>query len=365
LIPVAKPHLPPLERYVELLQGIWASAMLSNFAEVSQQLEAEARRYLGARHVLAVSSCDIGLMVTLRALQLPAGSPCFVSNFTFNSTINAALWCGLVPVIVDIDRDTFNMSAEALAAELGRAGGGGVVLATHVFGNPCQVQVLERLAREHGCFLVFDAAHAYGSEWEGTKVGCFGDAEVFSLSGTKVVTAAEGGLISTGHDWLAERVRYIRAYGFQHDYVSRFVGVNGKLSELHAALGLLSVRQVEHLLERRRLLVELYRACLDDAVGWQQASPGGRSSHKDLAVVLGSRRRFVEQALTSRGVQTKRYFRPLDTMQLYAPFSSGPQPVSHQVYDSTLCLPLWADLPEPSVRMICEVALKALAVKSA
>lgn len=360
MIPITRPWLPPLDEYVALLEEIWDTRMLSNFSDFSMRLERIALGYLGSPHVLAVASGDLGLMVALRALGLPEGATCFVSTFTFNSTINAALWNRLSPVLIDIDPDTFNMSPLSLQDAMERHRGPGVVLATHVFGNPCDHTALEQAARSHGSYLVYDAAHGYGSIDAGHKVGTLGDADVFSLSGTKLVTSAEGGLVSTPHEDIAQRVRYLRAYGFQNDYMSKFVGVNGKLSELHSALATLTLPRVEEMIARRHQIVFRYRENLGNAVGWQLVREGDRSTYKDVALRLGSRSELVENALTRIGVQTKRYFVPLHHMEPYEPAAYGPLPVADEVHSSVLCVPAFNDLSDHSIDEICSVILEVM-----
>jgi dTDP-4-amino-4,6-dideoxygalactose transaminase len=362
VIPIVRPSLPPLKEYVTLLERIWETRMLSNFSEFSQLIEVQTATYLEVPETRGVVSCDIGLIVTLKALGLPHGAPCFVSDFTFNSTANAALWAGLRPVFVDVDRFTFNMSHESLAEAM-RHEPPGLVLATHVFGNPCDVEALKLEADTHGSRLVFDAAHAYGSMRGGTKVGGLGDAEVFSFSGTKLVTMAEGGLVATHDAELAERITFIRAYGFQGDYISCFVGLNGKLSELHAALGTLELDLIEPLLERRLALLARYRERLGDQVGWQQVRDTDRSTFKDLALDLqtSERRSAVQTALTDAGIQSKRYFVPLHTMPAFEPFAkSRGYPNTSDLHVKLLCVPLFPDLTFENVDNICNVILKAL-----
>ena len=334
--------------------------MLSNFSTFATRLEELAQSYLGARHVLAVASGDIGLIATLAALELPAGAPCYLSDFTFNSTINAALWARLTPVLVDIDPETFNMDAQSLQIAMREQRQAGVVLPTHVFGNPCDVTAIEAVARQHDAALVFDAAHAYGSRRDGLPVGNFGDAEVFSLSGTKLVTTGEGGLVATGDDRIADRLRYLRAYGFQDDYRSRYVGLNGKISELHCALGTLTLADVEGQVKRRQEVVGRYRAELGDEVGWQRIRPADRSTFKDVAVLLGDRRAAVEDALTQQGVQTKRYFVPLHVMEPYAPYAGGDLRHTTALHESVLCIPTHEDLTDADISRVAEILLGAL-----
>jgi dTDP-4-amino-4,6-dideoxygalactose transaminase len=257
------------------------------------------------------------------------------------------------------------MSSESLAVAM-RGQPPGVVLATHVFGNPCDVDSLKREADIHGSRLVFDAAHAYGSLRDGKKVGGFGDAEVFSFSGTKLVTMAEGGLIATHDPELAERVTYLRAYGFQTDYVSRVPGLNGKLSELHAALGTLELDLIEPLLKQRFELLTHYRERLDGIVGWQKVRDADRSTFKDLALDLrtAERREAVQKALADAGVQSKRYFVPLHTMPAYKSFAENQSyPRTDELHEKLLCVPLYADLAVHDIDLICDLVIAALGEK--
>ena len=363
-IPIARPDLPPLAAYTELLGEVWDSKMLSNFGPISRQLEAEAAAHLGVAHVRATASGDIGLTAVIAALDLPPGSPCFLSPYTFNSTINAALWNQLRPVFVDIDRCTYNMHPKALAHAVSKetamhGASEGLVLATHVFGNPCEIEALELVASDAGLRLVFDAAHGLGSLHRGRRIGNFGDAEMFSLSGTKVVTSAEGGLISTGHEWLMDRLELVRGYGFRGNYQSERLGLNGKMSELHAALGLINLRRIDEIVATRSRHVAEYRAVLGDRVGWQHVADDDFSATKDLVVDLGNRRPKVEAALTAASIQTKRYFVPLHTMPAYGRFASGPLPMAEAAFERSLCIPLFSDMTSVQVRRVCDVILDA------
>jgi dTDP-4-amino-4,6-dideoxygalactose transaminase len=335
--------------------------MLSNFAEYASSLEELAARYLESANVLTVSSGDVALILALRALELPPGSPVLVPSFTFNSTVNAILWNGLRPVFVDIDPETLNMDP---GDALRRADGAAAIMVTHVFGNPAPVAEFSRIARDLGARLIFDAAHGYGSLSRGRHVGTFGDAEVFSLSGTKPVTSAEGGLFSTSNPELAERFTFLRAYGFQHDYQSRYVGLNGKLSELHAALGLLTLARIEDALAVRRRHVERYRGRLGSIPGvtFQRVAPDDRSTYKDFAVLFATdgQRNLAEAALTAAEIQTKRYFRPCHQMDAYRAHADRPLPVTESVYERILCLPLFEDLKIDQVESICDIVEAAV-----
>ena len=353
MIPVMRPELPPLERYVELLRDIWSSHMLSNFAEFAQRFERRAQEYLGTPRVRSVASGDIGLMVALKALDLPAGAEAVVPSFTFNSTVNAVIWNGLVPVFADIDPATLCADpADVARCVTPRTR---VIVATHVFGNPCDADRLRQAAGELP--LVFDAAHGFGSRFRGRAVGTLGDVEVFSFSGTKLVTTGEGGLVSAATDDLMRRVEYARAYGFQGDYESHFTGLNGKLSELHAALGVLTIEMVERAVARRNAIAARYRDALAGlpGVSFQAVDPRDRSTFKDFGIVCERDRDGLEARLSQAGIQTKRYFRPCHTMRAFRPWATRGLPATEAAYARILCLPIFNELPDADVDTIATV----------
>jgi dTDP-4-amino-4,6-dideoxygalactose transaminase len=204
VIPITRPELPPLEDFTELLNDVWDSRMLSNFGPFVVRLERLASDYLGVAAKVVVSG-DVGLTLAIAALDLPKGSKCLVPAFTFNSTVNAIIWNGLVPVFVDIDHQTLNFDVGHARTVASDSPDVRLIVATHVFGNPADTDALKRLAESIDARLIFDAAHGYGSKRNGIPVsvhrvtgakvslgldidpvGQFGDAEVFSLSGTKV-----------------------------------------------------------------------------------------------------------------------------------------------------------------------------------
>lgn len=359
MIPIMRPELPPLERYVELLRGVWDSRMLSNFGPLATAFERKGAAYLGNPHVRAVASADLGLIAAVAALELPAGAEAIVPAFTFNSTVNALAWNGLTPVFADIDPATLTLDPADTAALLTPRTA--LIVGTHVFGNPCDAAALAALAGPRGVPVLFDAAHAFGSRYRDRACGDGSHAayEVFSFSGTKLVTSAEGGLVAPATDELARRIVYRRAYGFQHDYESHVVGLNGKISELNAALGVLTLDGVEPAIARREAIVARYRDGLGavDGIGFQRVDPRDRSTHKDFAILCRdtAQRDRVEAALTAEQIQTKRYFRPCHTMRAYRRWATRPLPCTEDVYARILCLPIFNALGDDDVDRVIGV----------
>ena len=255
-VPIMRPHLPPLDQFAQLVAELFETRMLSNFGKYTGLLEERASGLLDHPSPLCVSSCDIGLTLAWQALECPPGEV-IVPSFTFCSTVNALRWNGLEPVFADVDPQTYCIDVEDVRRLITPRTVG--IAAVHVFGLPAAIEPLEGLAREHGLKLIFDAAHGLGGRYRGTALGAFGDASAFSLSGTKLVTGGEGGLVTFRDPADAERFTFLRAYGFKDDYNCRYVGLNGKLSELNAALGWLSLDLLEDALARRHAQVERYR----------------------------------------------------------------------------------------------------------
>lgn len=362
MIPITRPELPELSRYTELLGEIWSSRMLSNFGVFAERLEHGASEYLGVP-VTAVVSGDIGLVLAIRALALPPKSRALVPSFTFNSTVNAILWNGLTPHFVDTDPATLTIDPRSVETAIA-SGPVSLIVATHTFGNPADTGALEDLARTSGSKLVFDAAHAYGSRRDSVAIGNFGDCEVFSLSGTKLVTSAEGGMIAAADSATRQALKLLRGYGFYGDYNSRLVGLNGKMSELHAALGTLTLPRVEEAIANRFRLVQEYMSRLSEgnAISFQHVRPEDRSTFKDFALRFASvdARANVEAALARVRVQTKRYFRPCHSMPAFSAFGGVDLPGTREAAGRVLCVPLFEALSLADVEKICVVIHSAL-----
>ena len=248
--------------------------------------------FLDVPHCVAVSSCTVGLTLLLRALEL-AGEV-ILPSFTFYATGHALLWNNLVPVFCDSEPDSFNLDPERVEALITPRTS--AILAVHVCGNPADSERLEEIARRHRLRLLFDSAHAFGSGRNGRRCGGFGDAEVFSLSPTKVFTAGEGGLITTNHPGLAATLRKGRNYGDPGTYDCDLPGLNARLTEFQGVLGLESMRQVENEILRRNQIADAFTALLDGlpGIGFQRVRPCDWSSRKDFSLL-------VEEALCSLG----------------------------------------------------------------
>lgn len=362
-LPLARPRVSDKDAVLKAVDKILSSGALTNGTHV-RTLEDKAADYLGVTHCVAVASCTSGLMLVLKAMGL--SGDVVLPSFTFAATAHAAVWNELRPVFADIDPGSLTLDPASAGHAVGIRTS--AILATHTFGTPADVAGLSDLARRNGLRLIFDAAHAFGSLHGQRPIGGFGDAEVFSLSPTKVLVAAEGGIIATNDDLLAERCRIGRDYGNPGDYDCVFVGLNARMSEVHAAIALASFEDLEERIERRNGLAALYRQALAGVPGieFPTVPEGSRSTFKDLAILVdrhtfGGGPDMVAEALAAEGIDTRRYFAPpVHQMRAYRTLASvnGSLPVTEHVSARVLTLPLWVGMTDSDVQRVKEAIVR-------
>lgn len=357
-INVTKSYLPPLEKYVEYLQGIWERVYLTNAGPLVVELEKELREYLGVKHLFFVNNGTIALQIAIKALELQG--EVITTPFSYVATTSSLVWEGCKPVFVDIDPATLCLDPTLIEAAITPATV--AIMATHVYGNPCDVEAIEAIARRHQLPVIYDAAHAFGVKFQERSVLTYGDISTLSFHATKLFHTVEGGAIVTDNDELAHKISYMRNFGHNGPEAFWGVGVNGKSSEFHAAMGLCVLPQVDELIRRRREISERYDRLL-------AATPLQRPRiHHDTfynysyyptllpseAVLLQ-----VRDALNAADITPRRYFYPsLNTLDYT---DKQPAPVSEDVSLRVLCLPLYYGLEDESVDKICAIITQVFA----
>lgn len=364
IIPLNQPTLPDWNSVSAELEAIFTSRLLTNSSKV-RELEAKAAAYVGVKHAVAVSSCTSGLMLVWRAYDLQG--EVIVPSFTFSATGVALQWNGLRPRFVDIDEQTLNVDPARVEEAIGPETLG--IMGVHIWGNPAVPDRLEAIARARGLKLVFDSAHGLGARFRGRAVGQFGDAEIFSLSPTKLVVAGEGGLVATNDDELARRIRVGRDYGNPGNYDLEYPGLNARMGEFNAVLGMRSLDQVEGNLARRQRLAELYRDRLGRLPGirFQTITPQSTSSYIAFGIILdaaafGLSRDQLAKALDAEGITTRKYYVPVLHHQRifasYRPMYDGRLPITERVSANVLCLPMFSHMREEDVEKVCDTIQK-------
>lgn len=357
-LPLTRPRVAGSDEVAEKVRHILSSGVLTNGPNV-RELESRAEDYLGVKHCIAVSSCTSGLMLVLRVSKL--SGDVVLPSFTFAATAHVVDWNGLRPVFADIDPETLTLSASAAAKVTGVRTS--AILATHIFGTPADVEALAEVAASRGIRLFFDAAHAFGSRHRDVPIGRFGDAEVFSLSATKVLVAGEGGIIATNDSTLAAGCRIGRDYGNPGDYDCQFPGLNARMSEVHAAIALASLEGLDDRIIRRNQLARLYRDQLSRVPGisFPRIPAGDTSTIKDFTILVdaeayGIEAKLLASALDEEGIETRRYYSPpVHSMKAYRalPMASA-LPVTDWAASRVVTLPLFPEMEEAQISNVVD-----------
>jgi dTDP-4-amino-4,6-dideoxygalactose transaminase len=358
-LPFARPTRPSLGRVMRRLRSSYEAGILTNGPLVAE-LEERAAERLGVRHVVAMSSCTSGLMLAVQALTEGRSGPVVLPSFTFSATAHAVMWNGRLPRFADCVRETMQIDAVHAAALLE---GASALIATHVFGAPCDPNGIVRLARAHDVPVLFDAAHAFGARVGADAVGGFGAAEVFSLTPTKVLVGGEGGLVATNEAALAEVMRMGRNYGDPGDYDTQFAGLNARMSEFHAATALQSLELLDGALQRRHEIAQLYRNNLHGVpgVGFQYVPAHDVSTYKDFVITIdphafGVARDVLVLALAAEGIDTRNYFDPpVHRQHAYRHVVHDDLPDTEVVSSRILALPMFTDLRDDEVERVADV----------
>lgn len=368
--PIIEPTLPEPHELLRELQEIMGSGKVTVNTHVAA-LEKEVSERLEVPHVIAVSCGTSGLMLLLRALNLPRGSEVIVPSFTFAATAHALLWNDLKPVFCDSDPDTFTMDADA-ADQLVNSRTS-AIYPVCIFGTPGDMDAYTRVAQKHGLALLFDSAQGLGSSYKGVSVGCFGFGEVFSLSPTKVVTAMEGGLITLHDDRLAEVIRRMRDYGKAPDGEDmNWLGLSARMEEVNALVARWSLARVEMWIANRQAAVDRYKDRLRSipAISFQRVPEWCRSCWNYFVILVDPElgpvtRDELYLLLKERGIQTKRYFYPpLHRQTLYKdldPCCHERLQVADRISARSIALPLYSHMSTESVDEICNCLIELFA----
>ncbi len=357
---IVRPVLPEFSEIQAGVQEILSTGMVTR-GRFLENFEIAIQEYLGVRHAVAVSSCTTGLMLAYRGLNLTG--EVIVPSFTFMATVSALVWCGLKPVFVDVDQQTTTLDASLVEAAITPQTS--AILAVHNFGNPACIDDLQLIAERHNLKLIFDAAHGFGALYQGKPVGGQGDAQVFSMSPTKLLISGEGGIVATNNDELARMVRIGREYGNDGSYDSVFPGLNARLPELSALMGLYSLKYLEQAAASRNQTASLFREQLQatPGIGFQEVRPGDRNSYREYSITIdpesfGLGRDALAEALTHEKIDSRKYYDPpVHRQTAYKEYFNGQAlPVTNWLASHSLSLPMWSNMtPEVTIKIAAAI----------
>ncbi len=355
MIPVTKPFLPPQKEYDVYVQGIWERNWLTNNGPLVNELEQKVKKYLEQDNMLYLSNGTIALQIAIKALQL--NGEIITTPFSYVATTSSIVWEGCVPVFVDIDPNTLNIDSAKIEAAITSKTTG--IVATHVYGNPCDVDAIESIANRHNLKVVYDGAHGFGTRYKDKSIFSFGDVSTASFHATKLFHTIEGGAVFTKDETLLKRMSYMRNFG--HDGPDRFngVGINGKNSEFHAAMGLVNLNYVDSIIQERKELSDYYTSKL---TGLNFRKPRiGRSVVYNYAyypillesedVLLG-----VLNVLNQTNIFPRRYFYP--SLHELPYVKSNNLTHASNAARTALCLPLYSGLKIEEIDLITSLIRK-------
>lgn len=352
---VTQPHLPPLEEFIPYLEAIWTNKILTNNGPFHKQLEQALCEYLGVEHISLFANGTIALVAALQALRITG--EVITTPYSFVATAHSLLWNNIKPVFVDIDPPSCNLDPDRIEEAITPQTT--AILAVHCYGNPCAVERIQKIADTYGLKVIYDAAHAFGVRYEGQSLLRHGDLSVLSFHATKVFNTFEGGAIVCPDAKTKQRVDYLKNFGFADEVTVVAPGINGKMSEFNAALGLLQLKHVDTAIAQRRKIAAQYRDALSCVPGIsllpQPADTEDNASYFPILVEADyplSRDALYEQ-LKQAGIRGRRYFYPLiSEMPMYRGFPSAqPENLKHarQIADHVICLPIYPGLVEEQV----------------
>lgn len=356
MIPVTKPFLPAQEEYNKYLQGIWKRNWLTNMGPLASDLEMRLKDHLAVKHLLFVTNGTVALQMAIKVLGLKG--EIITTPFSFVATTSSIVWEGCKPVFVDIDKDSLNIDATKIEEAITE--NTSAILATHVYGNPCDVEAIEKIAKKHNLKVIYDGAHAFGVQVHGKSIFEYGDISTCSLHATKLYHSIEGGLMITKDATLLKKIAYMRNFGFDGPEAFAVLGLNGKNSEFHAAMGLVNLDYINNINENRKKITERYDEKLK---GFNAVKPlnhqSGTLNYAYYPLVVESEELLHKciDSLKLNEIFVRRYFYP--SLSNVLPYLEPVEMVvTEDIAKRVMCLPLFHDLTLEEVDLICRLLLR-------
>lgn len=356
MITVTKPYIPNYSKFIKYLDNIFDNSVLTNNGPLVQQLEEKLAVFLGVKNLLLVNNGTVAIQLALAALDVK--SHVITTPFSFIATLTPILINKSQPIFADIDPQTFNIDHNKIADLINE--GVEAILPVHVFGNPCECREIENLAKENNLKLIFDASHCFNTKHSGRSLLSFGDISTLSFHATKIFHTIEGGALIIRDDDIYQKAKAMRNFGFGKDGQIQEIGINAKMSEFHAAMGLCVLDDIQSILASYKSVFLNYEANLSSFVSFQKETGDSILNYSYAPILLENEEQClrVKRALESHDIFARRYFYPsLDTLNFVkSPFME----VSRDVSSRILCLPISTHISEHEQSIICKIVRRAL-----
>lgn len=362
---VAQPVLPPLEEFIPYLKEIWDNKILTNGGPFHLQLEKALCEYLEVEHLALFSNGTLGLVTALQALKITG--EVITTPYSFVATAHSLLWNGIRPVFVDVDPNTLNLDPRKIEAAITKFTT--AIMPVHCYGHPCDVEAIQRIAEKHGLKVIYDAAHAFGVRDAGGSILRHGDLSVVSFHATKVFNTFEGGAIVCADADTKRHIDQLKNFGFVNETTVVAAGINGKMSEVNAAFGMLQLKHVDKALAERKRVDAAYRTGFEAVKGITciQCPPHIHANYAYFPILVGPdyalSRDALYQRLKDEGIHGRRYFYPLiANFPMYRTLASADPnnlPVAGNAAEKVLCLPMYPALTTEEVESIVRIVAAA------
>ncbi|MCX2574297.1 DegT/DnrJ/EryC1/StrS family aminotransferase [Pedobacter sandarakinus] len=355
MIPVTKPFLPKQADFKSYVSSIWARQWLTNNGPLVNELEIKLQQYLNLPHLLYVTNGTVALQLAMEALNITG--EVITTPFSFVATTSTIVWQGCKPVFVDIDKETLNIDPDKIEAAITPKTS--AILATHVFGNPCDVEAIDCIARKHNLKVIYDAAHCFGTEYKGKSIFAYGDISTTSFHATKLFHSIEGGAVFTQNPDLLKKMAIMRNFGYSGVDTFSEVGTNAKNSEFHAAMGLCNLKEIEQILRRRKEQSEHYMMRLHKIdAQFQLIQKETTFNYAYFPVIFPSEELMLEckKQLEMVQVYCRRYFYPSLSALPYIDKVS--MPICDSIAKRIMCLPLYHTLTHADQDLVVRIILR-------
>ena len=352
---VTQPTLAPLNEVTEIMKKIWDSGIMTHNGPLVQQFEKEAQAFLGCSNLVACTNGTIALQMAIRALGLKG--EIITTPFTFIATISSIMWEHCTPVFVDIDPETLNIDPEKIEEKI--TCHTVAIMPVHVFGNACEIDKINEIAKVRNLKVIYDAAHAVGVKYKGKCILDYGDISATSFHATKMLNTAEGGGVVTSNKELDEKLRRIRFFGFENHADIVEDGFNGKMTEVHAALGLANLKYLQNALDDRKKKYNIYKTELSRKASLSFQKITYDCNYSYFPLIFDSEKSLLATvaSLNAEGIFPRRYFYPsVNTFNKLVPYVK--MPISEDIASRILCLPLYYTLSERDMERIIKILVQ-------
>lgn len=355
MINVTKTYLPNKEKYKKYIDEIYENGWLTNNGPLVQRLEKRLAQYLGVKNIVLVSNGTIALEIAYKALNLT--NEVITTPFSFVATTSSLVMSNLKPVFADIDEKSFNINPKNIEKFINA--NTSAILPVHVFGNACEVEDIEQIAKKHDLKVIYDAAHAFDVKYKGKSVLNYGDISTLSFHSTKLFHTIEGGALIINDDELVQKVRYLINFGIKNQEEIPQLGTNAKMNEFEAAMGLCVLDDIENIKNSRKEVYETYQKELKDLVQFQEQNINASQNYSYFPIVLKSEEQLlkIQKALNDENIFPRRYFYPsLDTLEYIEPKQECK--ISRDISKRILCLPIYSELEFENQKKIINIIRK-------